>query len=94
MNGHYKTCHSHPSRETPEALNAWGKLPVYRARILASDVVDVVVKSARKLAVGERIAFATLPDLAASEIQGSVQPKWRSGIIWRIEKGTLRLTAT
>ncbi|MHC1764078.1 MAG: hypothetical protein AB9869_07210 [Verrucomicrobiia bacterium] len=94
MNGHHKTPHPHRSRETSECLSAWGKLPVYRARILASDVVDVVVKSARRLAVGERIAFATLPDLAASETQRPTQQKWRSGIIWRIEKGTLRLTST
>jgi hypothetical protein len=96
MNGSHKTLHSHRCRRTSEGLKAWGRLPVYRARILTSEVVDVVVKSARRMAVGERISFATLSDLAAAESASNspALPAWRSGVIWRIEKGTLRLTRT
>lgn len=96
MNGSHKTLHLQRCLRTSDGLKAWSKLPVYRARIRTSEVVDVVVKSARRIAVGERISFAALADLAAAESpsNSSALPPWRSGVIWRIEKGMLRLTRT
>lgn len=74
------------------AAEVWTKLPVYRARILTADVADIVVKRARRLEVGQRISFATVSDLVDAE-RGHFE-KWRTAVIWRIDKGLLRLTGT
>ena len=71
------------------AIDAWRKRPVYRARIVNSETASVVVKSIRALKVGTRISFAKLSDL-----EGRQPRQWRSGVIWRIEKGCLHLTRT
>jgi hypothetical protein len=78
-----------------EAVDLWGKLPVYQARIVNSETSGVVVKSARALIVGKRISFAALADLQGVDTS-RVPPrnKWRSGVIWRIDKGCLHLTRT
>jgi hypothetical protein len=79
-----------------EAVAAWGRRPVYRARIVNSEPARIVVKSARQFSVGQRIHFATLPDLDRIEAHQRAAPatSWRSGVIWRIDKGCLHLTRT
>jgi hypothetical protein len=72
-----------------EAIDFWHNRPVYRARIVNSDTAAIVVKSARALEVGRRISFAHLSDL-----QRGTPRDWRSGVIWRIDKGCLHLTRT
>ena len=71
------------------AIDTWRSRRVYRARIVNSDTAPVVVKSAKALKVGKRISFARVPNLEAS-----ARLDWRSGVIWRIEKGCLHLTRT
>jgi hypothetical protein len=73
----------------PEAIDTWRRRPVYRARIIQSDTAAIVVKSARALKLGKRISFARLSDL-----ERGTAIDWRSGVIWRIDKGCLHLTRT
>jgi hypothetical protein len=88
MNARHVAAHIH-------AIDAWGKLPVYRARIVHSEVAGIVVKSPRLFTVGKRISFAKLSDLEGAAT-GRRPPRhtWRSGVIWRIEKDCLHLTRT
>jgi hypothetical protein len=72
-----------------KAIDTWHRRPVYRARVVNSETASIVVKSARRLRVGERISFARLADL-----QGGHPDDWRSGVIWRISKRCLHLTRT
>jgi hypothetical protein len=71
------------------AIDAWRNRPVYRARIVNTETAAVVVRSTRVLKVGKRISFAKLSDL-----ERSAPGTWRSGVIWRIDKGCLHLTRT
>ena len=71
------------------AIDTWQRRPVYRAQVVNSETAAVIVKSARGLKVGKRIAFARLADL-----KGGITADWRSAIIWRIEKDCLHLTRT
>jgi hypothetical protein len=78
-----------------EAVDVWGRLPVYRARIVNSEISGIVVKSARVLTVGKRISFAALSDLEGADARRRLpREKWRSGVIWRIGKDCLHLTRT
>jgi hypothetical protein len=81
-------------RTKVEAIDSWGKRPVYRARIINTTTDGIVVKSGRVLEVGKRISFATLSDLEALGRKPDPKFKWRSGVIWRIDKGCLHLTRT
>ena len=80
---------------TVQAIDKWRRRPVYRARIVNSEVGGIVVKSARKFSVGKRISFAKLVDLDGTDTDRTpVDHRWRSAVIWRIEKGCLHLTRT
>jgi hypothetical protein len=80
---------------TVEAVDEWRRRPVFRAKIIDSDVSGIVVKSARYLSVGRRIAFAKLADLnGITTDRTPISCQWRSAVIWRIEKNCLYLTRT
>ena len=87
------------TRVAVQAVAAFGRRPVYRARIVNSDPDRIVVKSARMFSVGQRISFATLSDLERTEApreqsRKAAEDRWRSGVIWRIDQGCLHLTRT
>jgi hypothetical protein len=81
-------------RQCVKAIDVWGRLFVYRARIVNSAESGIVVKS-RLLTVGKRISFAALSDLEGADGRRTLpRGKWRSGVIWRIDNDCLHLTRT
>ncbi len=55
----------------------------------------IMVLSPGSLTVGERIVYASLADMQGFDLdQTPPAEKWRSGVIWRIEKDCLHLTRT
>jgi hypothetical protein len=76
---------AHRAPALVHAIDKWRKCRVYRARIGNSEVVGIVVKSARMLKVGKRISFARLLDLEGIDHDGTpTEQEWCSGVISQI----------
>lgn len=61
----------------------WGRRPTYAAKVGTFGSTVIVVKRARRFKVNQRIEFAELTDLDGMSV--GCTPKWRHGLIWKIE---------
>jgi hypothetical protein len=70
-----------------EPTGKWGKYNEYLAKVGTFSGCLVLIKSKRKFAVGMRIQFCDTKDLEG--MSTGCTPKWRYGMIWKIEDGRL-----
>ena len=61
-----------------------GKRPLYAAKIGTHGSTLILVKRARRFQIGQRIQFAELSDVSGMAV--GMAPRWRHGIIWKIEQ--------
>lgn len=61
----------------------FGRFQYYQAKVGTHSATLIIVKRVREFFVGQRIDFAEHCDLQGM-CQG-VTPRWRSGIVWKIE---------
>ena len=64
-----------------------GRMPTFQAKIGTLSSTCIVVKRTRKFYVGQAIEFAELSDLSGMCV--GVAPRWRHGIVWKIEDDRL-----
>ncbi len=85
------------SRLPASPVRAKGRLqrPICRAKVVKSEPATIMVLSPGSLTIGERIVYACLADLEGMDLdQTPPAEKWKSGVIWRIDKDCLHLTPT
>lgn len=84
------TKHSEQAAAAPKAIpsvGSWGRLPTYQAKVGTGSSCCVVIKRARKFHVEQRVEFADIEDLRGMCV--GMAPKWRPGLIWKIEDDRL-----
>lgn len=80
------------SKEKPDwiyvpPMDRWGRYPTYPAKVGTHSSSCMLVKRTRMFYVGQRIEFALEHELRG--MSKSMAPRWRTGIIWKIEDGRL-----
>jgi hypothetical protein len=68
-------------------VDRWGRKPLYQAKVGTMSGSLIMVKRARDFEVDQRIEFAELQDVRGMSV--SMAPRWRTGIIWKIEDDRL-----
>ena len=72
-----------PKVAAPNPVGRWGRFPTYQAKVGTMPGTTIVVKRARKFHVDQWINFADVCDLRG--MSTGMTPRWRGGIIWKIE---------
>ena len=68
-------------------ISRWGKQPLYQAKIGTGPSALIMVKRQRRFHVGQRLQFADREDVRGMCV--GCTPKWRGGIVWKIESDRL-----
>ena len=68
-------------------ISNWGRQPLYQAKIGTGPSALIMVKRQRKFHVGQRLKLAAREDVRGMCV--GCTPKWRSGIVWKIESDRL-----
>jgi len=71
------------------SIGSWGRFPTFQAKVGTGPSAVIVVKRVRDFRVGQWIQFAETHDLTGMLV--SSPPRWRGGVIARIDGDRLFL---